>query len=158
MEENQANITEYCVVCQKPLPPNAVFCQNCEPPAPPPAIPEGGLPLSKAVVAIVLILLVFGGIVALKAGVSWNNDIPEGGEEVVAPEDRPQDEDLKIIHYVRVDRANVREQPNTDSGVITVVTKGEKIVVTEKNDDWSKVDLNGKEGWVSTNLLSARVE
>lgn len=158
MEENQANITEYCVVCQKPLPPNAVFCRNCQPPQPPPAIPEGGLPLSKAVVAIALILLVFGGIVAIKAGVSLTSDIPEGGEEAVAPEDRPQDADLKIIHYVRVDRANVREQPNTESGVITVVTKGEKIVITEKNEDWSKVDLNGRVGWISTSLLSARVE
>ncbi|CAI2718275.1 SH3 domain-containing protein [Nitrospina watsonii] len=158
MEEKQAHVTEYCVACQKPLPPNAVFCFNCEAPKPPPPQPEGGLPLGKAAFSIVCILLAFAAVVALKMGVSLTEGIPKTGEEIVAPEDRPQDEDLKIIHYVNADRVNVRAEPKLDSPVILVVGKGEKIAVTEKNDDWSKVLLNGKSGWIATDLLSARVE
>lgn len=158
MEENQAYITEHCAACRKPLKPGAVFCPNCDPPRPPPARPEGGITLRQATVRIALIVLVFAGAVALKADIPWDRWFAETGEVMPDEENRPQDEDFEVIHYVNVDRANVRKEPDLDSEVITVVGKGVRIKVIEKNEDWSRVDLDGRTGWVATELLSARVE
>lgn len=158
MEEQQGLITEYCVACQKPLPPGAVFCPHCEPPQPPPPKPDGGITPGQAAFRIALIVLVFAGAVAVKAGLPWDRWFAETGEVMPEEADRPQDEDFKVVHYVKVDRANVRKEPSLDSEVITVVSKGVQIVVKEKREDWSRVDLDGKTGWIATDLLSAQVE
>ncbi|MGZ7218028.1 cell wall-binding protein EntB [Bacillus sp. BC08] len=51
---------------------------------------------------------------------------------------------------VTADVLNVREKPTTESKVVKKVKEGEKLKVIHTEEGWSKIDLNGKEVFVST--------
>ncbi|MCU5582307.1 cell wall-binding protein EntB [Bacillus toyonensis] len=70
---------------------------------------------------------------------------------------------------VTADVLNVREKPTTESKVIEKVKEGQKLKVINTEEGWSKIDLNGKELFVSSeftkdiyhvtaNLLNVRSE
>ncbi len=158
MEDKKAYVEEYCTACHKPLPPNALFCKSCGPPIPPPRTPERILSPTQAIIRIVSILAVFLLIVSIKMDFSWSSLFSSTENSSVQSEDTTQAEDYKVIHYVKVDRANVRVQPTTESDVITVMAKGERVVVLEKTEEWAKVDLQGKMGYIAVGLLTAKVE
>lgn len=46
------------------------------------------------------------------------------------------------------DYLNVRSSANTKSSIIGKYSNGETVVITGKEDDWYRVDLNGKSGYV----------
>ncbi|MCP9280413.1 cell wall-binding protein EntB [Bacillus wiedmannii] len=50
---------------------------------------------------------------------------------------------------VTADVLNVREKPTTESKVVKKVKEGEKLKVIHTEEGWSKIDLNGKEVFVS---------
>ncbi|MDP7989008.1 cell wall-binding protein EntB [Bacillus sp. MHSD_36] len=50
---------------------------------------------------------------------------------------------------VTADVLNVREKPTTESKVVKKVKEGEKLKVINTEEGWSKIDLNGKEVFVS---------
>ncbi|MGG0467961.1 cell wall-binding protein EntB [Bacillus albus] len=50
---------------------------------------------------------------------------------------------------VTADVLNVREKPTTESKVVEKVKEGEKLKVIHTEEGWSKIDLNGKEVFVS---------
>ncbi|MGG0198496.1 cell wall-binding protein EntB [Bacillus anthracis] len=51
---------------------------------------------------------------------------------------------------VTVDVLNVREKPTTESKVVEKVKNGEELKVINTEDGWSKIELNGKEVFVSS--------
>ncbi|OOR25598.1 cell wall-binding protein EntB [Bacillus wiedmannii] len=51
---------------------------------------------------------------------------------------------------VTADVLNVREKPTTESKVVEKVKKGQELKVINTEDGWSKIDLNGKEVFVSS--------
>lgn len=58
---------------------------------------------------------------------------------------------------VNVGRANVRSGPSTTSTVVTTLSSGSKLPVTEATRDWLRVTLhNGNPGWISRNLVNFR--
>ncbi|PFJ18709.1 enterotoxin, partial [Bacillus cereus] len=70
---------------------------------------------------------------------------------------------------VTADVLNVREKPTTESKVVEKVKEGQKLKVIHTEEGWSKIDLNGKEVFVSSeftkdmyhvtaNLLNVRSE
>ena len=70
---------------------------------------------------------------------------------------------------VTADVLNVREKPTTESKVVEKVKNGEALKVINTEDGWSKIELNGKEVFVSSeftkdvyhvtaNLLNVRTE
>ncbi len=59
-----------------------------------------------------------------------------------------------ITKYVDVSSLNVRNGPGTNHAVITSVQEGQTVTVTELSDAWSKVNVNGKSGWLSSKYLS----
>ncbi|MFP3412770.1 cell wall-binding protein EntB [Bacillus sp. SIMBA_074] len=70
---------------------------------------------------------------------------------------------------VTADVLNVREKPTTESKVVEKVKEGQKLKVIHTEEGWSKIDLNGKELFVSSeytkdiyhvtaNLLNVRTE
>ncbi|MCU4781337.1 cell wall-binding protein EntB [Bacillus cereus] len=70
---------------------------------------------------------------------------------------------------VTADVLNVREKPTTESKVVEKVKNGQELKVINTEDGWSKVELNGKEVFVSSeftkdvyhvtaNLLNVRTE
>ena len=160
-KRQNALIKDYCISCDKPLPPRAAFCEHCGPPVLPAEIPESKTSIWQAMIKIGLMTLVFAVIVAYKA--EWNYKsffenvieapVPEQAQEV--PED---DEDYHLIHYVNVSFANIREEPNSKAKIIGGAGKGERLVIVEKGDHWSQVEMGGKKGWVATRLLSSSIE
>ncbi|MGG5802959.1 cell wall-binding protein EntB [Bacillus mycoides] len=70
---------------------------------------------------------------------------------------------------VTADVLNVREKPTTESKIVEKVKEGQKLKVIHTEEGWSKIDLNGKELFVSSeytkdiyhvtaNLLNVRTE
>jgi len=48
---------------------------------------------------------------------------------------------------------NLREQPNTDSKILSEIINGTVVVVTGKNGDWYGVSYNGKAGYVHPDYI-----
>ena len=48
---------------------------------------------------------------------------------------------------------NLREEPNTEGKIITSVRNGGQVTVIQKGIDWSRVSVDGQEGFMSTKYL-----
>ena len=48
---------------------------------------------------------------------------------------------------------NLREEPGTDGEIITSVKNGDQVVVLQKGAEWSRVSVDGQEGFMSTKYL-----
>ena len=57
--------------------------------------------------------------------------------------------------YVNASTVNVRKEPNTSSEIVTNATMNTEVVVQSEEGGWSKVTVNGRDGYIATNLLSA---
>lgn len=60
---------------------------------------------------------------------------------------------IEPVATVNTDGLKVREQPNTNCSVMTFVSKGEELTVTEVLDGWLKVDLDGEDAYVSAEYV-----
>ncbi len=49
-------------------------------------------------------------------------------------------------------QVNVREEPNTSSGIITKLSNA-RVSIVDKSDDWYKISFDGKTGWVSSEYI-----
>lgn len=59
--------------------------------------------------------------------------------------------------YVKSASVNVRKDSNTTSEIVTTLTVNTAVTVTEElSNGWSKIQVNGKEGYILTSLLSAQ--
>lgn len=57
--------------------------------------------------------------------------------------------------YIKYDTVNLREKASTSAKVIAKLKLNDKVTVLEKvNSTWSKVEIDGKTGYVSTELLA----
>jgi len=159
-KRQNALIKDYCISCDKPLPEGAAFCEHCGPPILPEEIPESRTSFWQAMVKITLLTLVFAVIVAYKAEWDYQAFFEDTIETPAANQEQavPEDEDYQLIHYVNVSFANIREQPSKKSKIIGGAGKGERLVILEKGEHWSQVDMGGKKGWVATRLLSSSIE
>lgn len=159
-QRQNALIKDHCVSCNQPLPPGAVFCEHCGPPILPDAIHESGMSIGETFKKIALLTLVFAAIVAYKT--EWDyrtlfdNTGPATTEEQA--QEIPQDKDYELIHYVNVSFANIREEPSGQAKIIGGAGKGEHLIVLEKGEHWTQVDLGGQKGWIATHLLSTAIE
>ena len=51
--------------------------------------------------------------------------------------------------------ANMREKPDTESKILQVLTKGTKLVVVSKGNQWYRVRMSsGAEGWVAESVVT----
>ena len=57
--------------------------------------------------------------------------------------------------YVNASTVNVRKEPNTSSEIVTNATMNTEVVVQSEEGGWSKVTVNGRDGYIATNLLFA---
>jgi uncharacterized protein YgiM (DUF1202 family) len=72
-------------------------------------------------------------------------------------ETKPQpDADGPKHLMISVGRANLRENPDVKSRILNVLTKGTKLDVVSKGDQWYRVKTsNGTEGWVAESVVTA---
>lgn len=53
--------------------------------------------------------------------------------------------------------ANLRSAPGTDASIVSVLKEGQTVTVVEKtNDNWYKVEVDGKKGYVSSSVLKRK--
>jgi cell wall-associated NlpC family hydrolase len=62
---------------------------------------------------------------------------------------------VRMVAIAETDGLNVREQPNTDSAVMTQVLKGEELEYVETlSDGWVKVSIDGEDAYVSEEYVT----
>lgn len=61
---------------------------------------------------------------------------------------------VNTVVRVNTDGLNVREEPNTDSAVLTQVLQGEELEYVETLDGWIKVSIDGEEAYVSAEYVT----
>ena len=62
-------------------------------------------------------------------------------------ERKPQDAALPQGFVDNCSKLNVREKPNIDSKVLTILNKGDKVQITSENDGWYGVVYKGVSGF-----------
>jgi uncharacterized protein YgiM (DUF1202 family) len=66
-----------------------------------------------------------------------------------APADAPQ------ALIINVGKANMREKPDAKAKILQVLTKGTKVVVVSKGNQWYRVRLSdGTEGWLAESVVT----
>lgn len=78
-------------------------------------------------------------------------------EETKPEETKPEEVKQEIkwkTKYVSSESVNVRKEANTSAEIIAKVTLNTKLEVSTEENGWSKVKVDGKEGYISSALLS----
>ena len=75
-------------------------------------------------------------------------------EETVA-EDTTTETEEKTTKYVNVEKANLREKASTDSNTVKSISKNTAVTVVGTEGTWSKVEVDGKTGYILSELLSS---
>lgn len=57
-----------------------------------------------------------------------------------------------------VDTAKLREEPNTDSNVLELISIGEEVEIIEKQEDWYKVQYKKMAGYIRADLIEVKNE
>lgn len=82
----------------------------------------------------------------------------EEKQEETKTEEQPQVEEkqetLLKKAYVNTQTANMRKEANTASEIVTSLTLNTEVEVYVEENGWSKIKVNGQEGYISTALLS----
>ena len=85
------------------------------------------------------------------------NEEPAKQPEEEQTEEQPQEETIaEITMYVNNEVINLREKPTTESNSLSTLTIGTEVKVTARANGWSKVNVDGKEGYILSSLLSER--
>ncbi len=61
---------------------------------------------------------------------------------------------VRTVAIAGTDNLNVREQPTTDSAVMTQILKGEELEYVETVDGWVKVSVDGEDAYVATEYVT----
>ncbi len=73
-------------------------------------------------------------------------------------ENSEQESSVTKKRYVNVDTVNVRKAKSTSSEIVTSLGKNAEVEVLEEKDNWSKVKINGKTGFIASKYLSDKKE
>lgn len=63
---------------------------------------------------------------------------------------------IRSVAVSNTDGLNIREQPNTESEVVTQVAKGAELELLENQGDWVKVSIDGEEAFVSSEYVDIK--
>ena len=66
------------------------------------------------------------------------------------------EEEITLVATIRTTTLFVREEPTTESAVVTMVPIDEEYVVTEggKDSDWLKIEIDEDDGWISAEYVT----
>ena len=159
----ESNPNSFCSVCGAKILPKTIFCFECGPPSPPTKEPEEtGISLEQAVVRIAGLAFLFICVALFKFYVSTDDLVflVDKDSEVQSSIDGKmiQGDAFELIHTVIPLLANVRSKPSMDGQVITVVEEGMNLIIVKKKQDWTKVRVFEKTGWISSRLIKSEVQ
>lgn len=69
-------------------------------------------------------------------------------------QEEQQEETKEVTMYVNSEVVNLRKEESTSSESLGKLTKATQVTVISEANGWSKVKVNGKEGYISSSLLS----
>lgn len=69
-------------------------------------------------------------------------------------EQEKKEENKTRIAYIKTESVNLRKEANTNCEVIQSLKQNTEVTVVSENNNWCKVEVNGKEGYISASLLS----
>lgn len=69
-------------------------------------------------------------------------------------QEQPKEQTVIKTLFVNANRVNVRKEANTTAEIVTKATMNTAVEVVEEANGWSKVKVNGKEGYISSSLLA----
>ncbi|MBR3255973.1 MAG: SH3 domain-containing protein [Clostridia bacterium] len=84
-----------------------------------------------------------------------NGEQPAQATEEPETEQQPETT-IEATMYVNSEVVNLREEPNTSSQSLARLNIGTEVIVHSNNDGWSKVTVDGKDGYISSSLLTDR--
>lgn len=91
--------------------------------------------------------------------VNEQNEQPTQEEQQVEEkeEEKTQEVQETKIMYVNSNTVNLRKKADTTSEIVTTLSVNTEVTVIESTSNgWSKVKVNGKEGYIATSLLSSK--
>ncbi len=80
----------------------------------------------------------------------------ENKEEVNTEENKQEETSSETTKYVSSEVVNLRSDESTSSSSLAKLTKGTEVTVVSERNGWSKVNVDGKSGYVASSLLSER--
>ena len=154
--------TSFCSVCGAKILPKKFFCFECGPPGPLKKEPEEtGISLEQAVVRIAGLVFLFVCVALVKFYVSTDDfSLADKDREVQSSINgkKIQDDAFELIHTVIPSSANVRSKPSRDGHVIAIVEEGMNLTLVEKKEDWTKIRVFEKTGWIASRLIKSGVQ
>ena len=155
--------TSFCPVCGAQILPKTIFCFECGPPDLPKKEPEEtGISLEQAVIRIGVLVFLFVCVVLVKYDTSTDYLVflADQDSEVQSSIDgkKVQDDGFELIHTVIPSSANVRSKPSIDGLVIAIVEEGMNLTLIEKKEDWTKIHVFEKTGWIASRLIKSEVQ
>ena len=155
--------TSFCSVCGAKILPKTIFCFECGPPDLPKKEPEEtGISLEQAVIRIGVLVFLFVCVVLVKYDISTDYLVflADQDSEVQSSIDgkKVQDDGFELIHTVIPSSANVRSKPSIDGHVIAIVEEGMNLTLIEKKEDWTKIHVFEKTGWIASRLIKSEVQ
>jgi hypothetical protein len=155
--------TSLCSVCGTKISQGTIFCFECGLPDLPKKEPEEtGISLKQAVIRIGFLVFLFVCVVLVKFDVSMDDFFSSSGTVLEADSlnfrEEGQSDGFELIHTVIPLLANVRSKPSMDGQVIAVVEEGMNLIIVKKKQDWTKVRVFEKTGWVASKLIKSEVQ
>ncbi len=155
--------TSFCPVCGAQILPKTIFCFECGPPDLPKKEPEEtGISLEQAVIRIGVLVFLFVCVVLVKYDTftDYLVFLADQDSEVQSSIDgkKVQDDGFELIHTVIPSSANVRSKPSIDGLVIAIVEEGMNLTLIEKKEDWTKIHVFEKTGWIASRLIKSEVQ
>ena len=155
--------TSFCSVCGAKILPKTIFCFECGLPDLPKKEPEEtGISLEQAVIRISVLVFLFVCVVLVKYDISTDYLVflVEQDSEVQSSIDgkKVQDDGFELIHTVIPSSANVRSKPSRDGHIIAIVEEGMNLTLIEKKEDWTKIHVFEKTGWIASRLIKSEVQ
>lgn len=159
----ESKSTSFCSVCGAKILPKTIFCFECGPPDLPKKEPEEiGISLEQAVVRIAGLMFLFVCVALVKFNVSTDDlvSLTDKDREVQLSINgkKIQDDGFELIHTVIPSSANVRSKPSMDGHIIAVVEEGMNLTLIEKKEDWTKIHVFEKTGWIASRLIKSEIE
>ena len=62
-------------------------------------------------------------------------------------------EDGKLVYLVTAPVVNVRSKPSMNGKIIAIVEEGMSLNVIEKKENWAKISVFNKTGWIANKLI-----
>ena len=160
---DESKHTYFCSICGAKILPKSIFCFECGPPDSLKKEPEEiGISLEQAVVRIAGLIFLFVCVAIVKFYVSTDDlvSLTDKDREAQSSIDgeKIQDDGFELIHTVIPSSANVRSKPSMDGHVIAIVEEGMNLTIIEKKEDWTKIQVFKKTGWIASGLIKSEVK